>query len=68
MEKIKELIEALTPAQSIQLVDNIGCHDYTINNILVVIGSMLVSETLIFDGARSLFYKRTGLMVWDKFR
>ena len=68
MEKIKKCIESLTPEQSIQLVDNIGCHNYTMNNILLIIGSMLVSETLIFDGQSKLFYKRTGLMVWDKFR
>ena len=66
MEKIKKCIESLTPEQSIQLVDNIGCHNYTMNNILLIIGSMLVSETLIFDGQSKLFYERTGLMVWDK--
>ena len=68
MEKIKKCIESLTPEQSIQLVDNIGCHNYTMNNILLIIGSMLVSETIIFDGQNKLFYKRNGLMVWDKFR
>jgi len=68
MEKIKELIMSLTPEQSIQLVDNVGCYFNGIDQLLKIIQSLLENETLIFDGEESLFYKRTGLMVWDKFR
>lgn len=68
MEKIKKCIESISSEQLMQMMDNINCYSSKTKNVLSIINTMLLNETLIFDGQNKLFYKRTGLMVWDKFR
>jgi len=65
-KKIKEIIDNLGSEKITILVDNIGCHDYEIKNVMSIIESLLKREVLIFDGEKSLFFKKTGLMVWEK--
>ena len=63
---LSKLIASLDNEQTAQMYENLAISKT--RSLSEAIESLLENETLIFDGKNSLFYKRTGLMVWDKFR
>ena len=65
---LEELWEALTSEQAEQLTKNIGYEGCCLTELLDVIKNLLEKETLIFDGEKSLFFKKTGLKAWEAFR
>ena len=63
-EKLKELLSGLTEEQTAQIAENLGeCED-----MLGYIELLLLDEILIFDGVKSLFFKKTGVQVFNAFK
>jgi hypothetical protein len=63
-EKLKELLNSLTEEQTVQIAENLGeCED-----TLGYIELLLLDEILIFDGDKSLFFKKTGVQVFNAFK
>lgn len=63
-KQLNTLINGLTPEQLEQVKVNLGECDCLIEYLVL----LLNDEILIFDGKESLFYKRTGLQVWEPFK
>ena len=64
---LTKLINRLNEEQMQTLIKNISMGKFVENNGIINCVKFLIEDhVIIFDGKESLFFKRSGLMIWER--